>query len=273
MTPWAEVIGQPIGHSLSPIIHRSWLEATGIEGAYKAMAVAAPKLSSFLADRRADSHWRGCNVTAPHKQALLRLLDGLDESAATVGAVNCVHRDGRRLIGTNTDVEGIGEALAGLPIRGERIAIIGAGGGALAAIHWLRGQGVGAIMLVVRRPHAAHTLGPEVQLFGIDEARQAFSSTSLIINATPLGLEGGEAMRTDLLGAVRDTKVRAAFDMVYRPLETPFLRAAQSSGAYTVDGLAMLIGQARRSFALFFGAAAPLHKDNELRALITATAL
>ncbi len=272
MTPWAEVIGQPIGHSLSPVVHRYWLEATRIEGAYKATAVAAPDLSAFLASRRAAADWRGCNVTAPHKQAILQRLEIIDDAAAAIGAVNCVRRDGPRLTGTNTDVDGIGEALAGRPIRGETVAVIGAGGAARAAVHWLRQQGAGAITLVVRRPDAAHALGSGVQPYAVREARQAFSSASLIINATPLGLHGGEAMPADLLEAVRDAQVSDAFDMVYRPLETPFLRAARGSGAHTVDGLTMLIGQARRSFALFFGAAAPLDKDAELRALITASA-
>lgn len=272
MTPWAEVIGQPIGHSMSPLIQRYWLEVTGIEGAYEANAVTSLDLPVFLTARRADPGWRGCNVTAPHKQAVLRLVDRFDDAAAAIGAVNCVRREGQQLIGANTDVDGIGEALAGLAIRGETIAVIGAGGAARAAVHWLRQQGAGAIMLVARRPDAAGALCSWLRVYGIAEARQAFSSASLIINATPLGLRGAEAMPPVLLEAVREARVSAAFDMVYRPLETPFLRAAQEEGADAIDGLAMLIGQARRCFALFFGAAAPLDKDAELRALITATA-
>lgn len=270
--PWAEVIGQPIGHSLSPAIHRYWLDATGIKGAYEATAVTTPQLESFLYGRRGDSSWRGCNVTAPHKEAVLRRLEGLDAAAAAIGAVNCVHRDGPRLVGTNTDVDGIGEALASLPIRGETVAVIGAGGGARAAVHWLRQRSVGAITLVVRRPAAAQALGSKVAVYTVAEARRALSSASLIINATPLGLHGGEAMPASLIDAVGDSKASAAFDMVYLPLETPFLRAARGSGARPVDGLAMLIGQARRSFALFFGTEAPLDKDPELRALISSSA-
>lgn len=273
MTPWAEVIGQPIGHSLSPMIHRYWLKGSGIDGAYDATAVAASDLSAFLADRRTAPDWRGCNVTTPHKQAMLRLLDSLDEAAATIGAVNCVHWDGSGLTGTNTDVDGIGEALAGLPIRGETVAVIGAGGGARAAIHWLRRHDARTIALLVRRPEAAEALGSGVRAYAFGKARQAFSSASVIINATPLGLEGSEAMPAVLLDAVREARVSAAFDMVYQPLETPFLRAARDGGARTIDGLTMLIGQARRSFALFFGAAAPLDKDADLRALITASAV
>ena len=272
MTLWAEVIGQPISHSLSPLIHRYWLEATGIDGAYEATAVTTQNLPVYLAARPADPDWRGCNVTAPHKQAVLRLVDRVDEAGVAIGAVNCVHREGQKLIGANTDVDGIGEALAAWPIRGETITVIGAGGAARAAVHWLRQQSAGAIMLVARRPEAAEALGIGLRTYGFAEARQAFSSASLIINATPLGLRGAEAMPRPLLDAVREAGASAAFDMVYRPLETPFLRAAQNGSAHAVDGLAMLIGQARRSFALFFGEAAPLDKDPELRALITAAA-
>lgn len=273
MTPWAEVIGLPIGHSLSPIVHRYWLEAAGIEGAYEATAVAAADLPAFLAARRDADGWRGCNVTAPHKQIIVQLLDEVDEAARKIGAVNCVHRDGSKLTGTNTDVDGISEALARLPVRGETVAVIGAGGGARAAVHWLRREGAGAITLVARRPEAAEALGSGVQAFAFGQALQAFSSASLIINATPLGLEGSEAMPAQLLDAVRDAQASAAFDMVYRPLETPFLRAACDGGARTVDGLTMLIGQARRSYALFFGAEAPLDQDAHLRALIAGSAI
>lgn len=272
MTPWAEVIGQPIGHSLSPLIQRYWLESTGIAGAYEATAVATADLPAFLVDRRAAGNWRGCNVTAPHKQSMLRLLKHVDERAAAIGAVNCVHREGARLTGTNTDVDGIGEALADLPLRGETIAVVGAGGAARAAVHWLHRQGPRAITLVMRRPEVAEAFGSGVKAFAVGEARQVFACASLVINATPLGLQGGEAMPAELLDAVRDARLSTAFDMVYRPLETPFLRAARDGGARTIDGLTMLFGQARRSFALFFGAAAPLDKDTELRALITASA-
>jgi shikimate dehydrogenase len=268
MIPWAEVIGDPVGHSLSPAIHRHWLAACGIAGDYRAKEVTAPRLDSFLPARRALPEWRGCNVTAPHKLAAMPLVDIRDAAAEAVGALNCVYRDGARLIGTNTDVDGVAEALAGLRIAGGKAAVIGAGGGARAAIHWLRRQGAGEIVLVARRPSAAEALGPGLRACALAEAAQAFASASLIVNATPLGLEGGEAMPAPLLNAVQQAGAAAAFDMVYRPLQTPFLRAAAAGGARTIDGLAMLIGQARRSFALFFGAAPPAGADAALRRLV-----
>lgn len=268
MTAWAEVIGQPIAHSLSPTIHRFWLAAVGIDATYEATAVGTAELPAFLAARRSVAGWRGSNVTAPHKQAVLQLLDRLDEAAVAIGAVNCVYPRDSQLIGTNTDFDGIGEALSHLPIQGETVAVIGAGGAARAAIRWLDEQGAEAVAVVVRRPQAAEAMSRGVKVFAFNEAWEAFSSASLVINATPLGLARAEAMPAPLLDAVRGARVRAAFDMVYRPLDTPFLQAAREGGAQTVDGLTMLIGQARRSFALFFGSAPPADKDLELRALI-----
>ncbi len=268
MIPWAEVIGDPIAHSLSPSIHRFWLETLGIAGRYEATQVRAPDLGSFLSQRRADVAWRGCNVTAPHKERLAGLVDQLDDAAVAVGAVNCVHRTGGELSGTNTDVEGVSQALHGLALRGAKVAIIGGGGGARAALHYLRQPGAGEVRLVLRDPEKALLLdSPAVP---VAEAGRAFRSAALIVNATPLGLAGGEPMPDELLAQVREAGAAAAFDMVYRPLETPFLTAAREGGARTIDGLGMLIGQARRAFSLFFGAQPPAGTDGELRRRLAA---
>lgn len=263
MTPWAEVIGDPIAHSLSPAIHSHWLHTAGIAGRYEATRVAPGELGAILRDRRSAPGWRGCNVTAPHKQAICALLDEIDEAAAAVGAVNCAYRAGPRLVGTNTDVEGIAEALAGIALAGATVAIIGGGGAARAALHLVRQQGAGEVVLVVRRPQAAGL--PDARSVALADAPRVFASATLIVNATPLGQAGGEPMPAELLSAARDCGATAAFDMVYRPLETSFLAAAREGGARTVDGLKMLIGQARRAFELFYGARPPSTADGELR--------
>ena len=108
---YAEVIGDPIGHSKSPIIHKYWLERLAIEGDYRKTMVAGADLPAFTAARRRDPDWRGCNVTIPHKQAIIPLLDRVDRGAETIGAVNCVVREGSVLAGYNTDVDGIAAAL------------------------------------------------------------------------------------------------------------------------------------------------------------------
>lgn len=262
MTAWAEVIGNPVGHSLSPIIHRYWLDSIGIAGRYEATRVAPAGLRLLLETRRDAPDWRGCNVTAPHKEKVCTLLDELDEAASAVGAVNCVYRAGGRLAGTNTDVEGISEALAGIAIAGASVAIVGAGGAARAALCLLRREGAGRIELVLRRPAAAR--GLDVAAVPLADAPRAFASASRIINATPRGQAGREPMPAELLAAVRSARPAAAFDMVYRPLQTAFLAAASEGGGQVIDGLGMLIGQARRAFTLFYGACPPA-RDSELR--------
>lgn len=268
MTAWAEVIGDPIAHSLSPSIHRYWLEKLGISGRFEATRLPPTELAGFFARRAPDRDWRGCNVTAPHKEQVAKLLDRVDEAAEAVGAVNCVYRAGSGLTGTNTDAEGVGEALGGVPVRGGKVVVLGAGGGARAALHCLRQRGAGEILLVVRRPENARALGARTLPFTAAEA--ALASATLVINATPLGLEGGAQMPRDLLTAVRGSGAAAAFDMVYRPLDTAFLVAARQGGARPIDGLAMLIGQARRAFRLFFDSDPPPGTDDELRRCLAA---
>lgn len=266
MSLHAQVIGDPIVHSLSPAIHRFWLHACGIDGSYDATFVPATDLAGFVERRRTDADWRGCNVTAPHKQAIARMVDELAGEAAAIGAVNCVHRVDGRLVGTNTDIEGIAKALAGLPVHGLRAVIIGSGGAARAAIRHLREAASAQVTLLLRRPIDLDCGGHVVGALALHEARQAFSAADLIVNATPLGLEGGEPMPAHVLDALGHAPPSAkAFDMVYRPVETPFLAAARAAGLSTVDGLSMLIGQARPAFALFFGAEPPQSLDGELR--------
>jgi shikimate 5-dehydrogenase len=190
----------------------------------------------------------------------------IDDAAAAVGAVNCVYRRDDGLAGTNTDIDGVAEALNGLPLRGAKVAIIGGGGGARAALQYLR-QYDAEVLLVVRRPEKVHALHSAA--VGFEEAADALRSAALIVNATPLGLSGGEPMPHGLLEAVRDARAAAAFDMVYQPLETAFLGAAKEGGARPIDGLTMLIGQARRAFSFFFETQAPAGTDDELRRRLT----
>jgi shikimate dehydrogenase len=269
--PYAEVIGDPIAHSKSPAIHNFWLKHLRIEAGYRATLVT--DLSDYFSGRRGDPDWRGCNITAPHKQAAIPLLD----EASPIGAVNCVVRDGDRLIGLNTDVDGVREALAGSPPPGspakagaqlpdsdwtpafageqvclDRVVLIGSGGAARAARAALT--------------DAKETIG--ITRGNIHDVRLIAGAT-LIINATPLGMDHAGPMPEALLAALPSAAPGAtAFDMVYQPLDTPFLQAARAAGLRTVDGLAMLIGQARQAFRLFFGAEPPAEHDAELRHLL-----
>ncbi|OYU16395.1 MAG: shikimate dehydrogenase [Alphaproteobacteria bacterium PA4] len=275
MIPYAEVIGDPIAQSKSPLIHKFWLDKLGIPGTYRATRVSPDALPAYLAERRADPAWRGCNATIPHKQAALPLLDAVLGSAARVGAANCLYRAPGGLIGENSDVEGVAEALD-LPEREPGVTcLIGAGGAARAALFALDRAGVRDLRLIVRQPAKGEALlaefGMAGRVFGFIDSDVALRLADTVINASPLGMLAQPAMPRDVLDALALTAADAlVFDMVYAPLETGLLAAARALGRQPVDGLTMLIGQADLAFQLFFKAAAPRHHDAELRALLTA---
>lgn len=267
---YAEVIGDPIAQSKSPIIHKHWLSKAGIEGDYQRTRVVPELLADFVAERRADPNWRGCNVTIPHKETVIPLLDRLDSGAETIGAVNCIVPENGALVGYNTDIDGVAAALDATQVRGRKASVIGAGGGARAVIAYLAQKGAGRIVLVVRSPQRAEALRPLVgdHIVPFDRADAAFSGAATIINASPLGMAGADAMSRPLLDAIRAHSAEATiFDMVTTPAETDFLTAGREGGGRAVDGLTMLVGQAARAFELLFGEAPP-PPDAELRALL-----
>ena len=256
--PFAEVIGDPVAQSKSPLIHKHWLQVLDIEGDYLRTRVDTADLGAFLAERRVDPDWRGCNVTVPHKETLVQSLDELDESVAAVGAVNCVVPRSGRLVGYNTDVDGVAVALDATEFEGRDAILIGAGGAARAAVAYLAGRNLESLTVLARDPVKAESLrslAPRVnfRFVGLDDDPAA-ESPSAIINASPLGMLGSPEMPGNLLATVSaHANDAAVFDMVYNPLETAFLAAGCDAGGLPVDGLTMLIGQAERAFDLFFG--------------------
>jgi shikimate dehydrogenase len=271
--PFAEVIGDPIAQSKSPLIHKHWLQVLGIEGDYLRTRVETASLKAFLTDRTTDAAWRGCNVTVPHKETIVPLLDELDVSAKTVGAVNCVIPQDGRLTGFNTDVDGAAAALDPTEFEGREAILIGAGGAARAAVAYLAGRNVAGITVLARDPKKAESLrelAPRMvlQLLGM-AGDGAPSDPVAIINASPLGMVGCPPMPESLLCLVAQRASGATvFDMVYSPLETPFLSVGRNAGGHVVDGLSMLIGQAAKAFELFVGRASP-PPDQRLRDLLT----
>jgi shikimate dehydrogenase len=265
---YAEVIGDPIGHSKSPLIHRQWLSELGIDADYRATRVHADELADFLEQRRSDRRWRGCNVTIPHKEAALRQVDRLDDRAAAVGAVNCVVPTCDGLVGYNTDVDGIAASLDQARIEGSKVAIIGAGGAARAALAYLETRSPGEIVVLVRNPQKAATLrsmiAGEIAIGSFDEAPRLLANAALIINASPLGMSECPSMPDELLAAVAAQPDATRFDMVYSPLRTAFLSTGRGP---SIDGLTMLVGQAARAFELFFGKRPPT-VDAALRELL-----
>lgn len=274
---YAEVIGDPIAHSKSPVIHRFWLEAMGIAADYRRAHVRPEELADYVASRSRDPDWLGCNVTIPHKQTVMPLLDTLQRQASRVGAVNCVYRMQGRLSGENSDVDGILEALGA--DRGERsfntACLIGAGGAARAAVHALELAGARELRVIVRDPVRGQTLidsfGVSGRVFAIEDAASAMAGADVVLNSSPLGMVGSPALPEAVLSGLSATSAGAlVFDMVYAPLETALLRRARALGRETADGLAMLIGQAAVAFRLFFGEPAPREHDAELRTLLIA---
>lgn len=274
--PYAEVIGDPIAHSKSPLIHRFWLDAIGLEADYRRAHVRPEELAGYFASRVEDPDWRGCNVTIPHKQSVMPLLGSLQRQASRVGAVNCVYRMHGPLVGENSDVDGVLEALGADGERSFEVAcLIGAGGAARAAVHALETAGAREVRVIVRDPARGRALldsfGVRGRSYAIDEAISAMTGAANVINASPLGMTGAAELPEALLAALSATAEQAlVFDMVYAPLETALLRRARGLGRETADGFAMLIGQAAVAFRLFFGQPAPREHDAQLRALLTA---
>lgn len=279
MTQYAEVIGDPIAQSKSPAIHGFWIDRLALDAEYRATHVTADGLADFLAERRADPAWRGCNVTMPHKQTVIPLLDRLEPLAARVGAVNTIIReDGDALAGRNTDVAGFLEPLRSRLAEQHyfRMArILGTGGAARAIIAGLAEQGF-TLVLAGRNPAKARALldaldpGGEHHVAPLDHFAQATDFAfddregccDLIVNASPLGMRGQPPLAFDWSHAPPGS---IAYDIVTDPVNTDFLRSARDAGFETIDGLSMLIGQAAAAFVHFFGVEPPREFDAELR--------
>jgi shikimate dehydrogenase len=280
---YAEVIGDPIAQSKSPVIHNYWLGELGLDAEYRACHVTSDALGGYFADRRADSAWRGCNITMPHKQAAIPLVDRLDPLAETIGAVNTVVPEGGKLAGSNTDAAGFLEPLKELLAQQHlfRMArVLGTGGAARAIVAALAREHF-TIVLVGRNPNKARALLDELDPDGehhvaslehfADATDFAFDDRAgcldLIVNASPLGMAGQPPLRFDLTHVPPGSVI---YDIVTNPVETPLLEAARAAGFRTIDGLAMLIGQAAAAFEKFFGTAPPRGDgDAELRRLLT----
>lgn len=285
-TPYAEVIGDPIAQSKSPKIHNFWLEKLGIAAEYRACHVTPDALPAYLAARRDDPLWRGCNVTMPHKQTIIPLLGRIDPPAGEIGAVNTVLPGGKGepdggLSGTNTDASGFLEPLQADLAQTHyfRMArIIGTGGAARAIITALAGHSF-TLVVAGRDPGKARALLDELAPRGehhaiplahfADPTDFAFDDREgcldLVVNASSLGMTGQPPLPFDWTHAPPGA---IAYDIVTAPRDTPFLQAARGSGHRTIDGLSMLIGQAAVAFEKFFGVPAPREHDSELRAIL-----
>jgi shikimate dehydrogenase len=268
-TPYAEVIGDPIAHSKSPLIHRFWLQRLGIDADYSARQVAAEDLADYFAQRREDPAWRGCNVTLPHKVMALSHVADPGGIRDTIGAINTAFRsDDGQVIGTNTDAAGFYAPLAEVDLAGQPVAVVGSGGAARAVLYALARMEVGPVTLLARDALGGAGLLHRFGLRGeVKPLAAPVPAVALLVNASTLGMAGAPPLELDLSHLPEDAIV---YDIVYTPLETNLLAAARVRELATIDGLEMLIAQAAVAFELFFGQTPPRDADDELRALLTA---
>lgn len=270
----AGVMGWPIAHSRSPRIHNYWFARHGVEGAYVPLAVEPGRLETALRALPALG-FSGCNLTIPHKEAALAFLDDIDPAARRIGAVNCVvvGKDGA-LIGRNYDgygfIASLQEGAPGWRAPDGACVVIGAGGGARAIVSGLIEAGATDIRVFnrtrARADRLAADFGAPVAAFDWAARNDALAGAGLLVNTTSQGMIGQEPL--DLSLAALPTSAVVA-DIVYAPLETPLLAAARRLGATPVDGLGMLLHQARPAFRDWTGVMP--EATPELRARIVAT--
>ncbi|HUE47549.1 MAG TPA: shikimate dehydrogenase [Aestuariivirgaceae bacterium] len=251
------VIGWPVAHSRSPLIHGHWLEQYGIEGSYGREAVAPGDLAGFI-ERLNSLGYVGCNVTLPYKEAVYGLVEVQDDMTRRIEAVNTLYMKGGRLLGFNSDAYGfVAHLRSVLPEwRGEGadVVVLGAGGAARAIVAGLLGEGVDRITIANRteargQALAAH-FGAQVGTVAWPQIANRLTRCDLLVNTTQLGMAGQPALDIDLDGLPTGAAVA---DIVYVPLETNLLRQARARGHPVVDGLGMLLHQAVPGFEVWFG--------------------
>lgn len=271
-TPRACIIGHPVKHSRSPLIHGHWLARYGLAGDYVHRDIVPEDLGRFVATLR-ENGFVGANVTVPHKEAMFSLVDEITPRARAAGAVNTLFYEGDRLIGDNSDGVGfvahLRASIVQTDIAFDKAVILGAGGGARGIVAALREVGVREIVLVNRNPERAETLaslfGDGVSAMPWSAMAAALDGADLLVNSTTLGMEGQPPLEIDLKLLPATAIVD---DIVYVPLETPLLAQARTLGLLAVDGLGMLLHQAVPGFTRWFGVEPEV--TPELRDLIVA---
>jgi shikimate dehydrogenase len=267
------VIGSPVAHSLSPLLHNSAFDALGLAAAWRSFAFEVPPGQAAAAlDAMHSADITGLSVTMPHKAAVAGLVDECSDVARRLIAVNCLHRRQNRLYGTNTDGDGFLASLAraaAFEPGTKRCVVIGAGGAARAIVLALARAGAAEVAIVNRTTErafeAAGLAGKEGKVVALTERAiaEAVAAANLVVNATPVGMDGvgaGEAagpaewlVAPDLLGPGQ-----IAADLVYAPRQTPWLAGAADAGATTLDGLGMLVHQAAAQLELWTGSVPPV---------------
>ena len=262
-TRLAAVVGWPVRHSLSPALHNAAFAATGLDWAFSAFEVPEGDFDRAL-DEMLALGLAGLSVTMPHKASAAASADELTATASRLGAVNCLVPDGGRLVGHNTDGGGFLDGLAhdaGITVEGRSVVVVGAGGAARAVVDACGTAGAAEVAVVnrtrERAQSAARLVGVAGRVVSLDAAAQAVARAEVVVNATPVGMAG----RRDPRPPIDPETLRVgqvAVDLVYHPLETPWLVALRRRGIEAYGGLSMLLFQAARAFTLWTGVEAPV---------------
>ena len=254
------IIGHPLGHSLSPVLHNWAFQELGLPFVYCRWPVAPEALADFMAAVRVLP-LSGLSVTIPHKQSVRAFLDGESDSAAAIGAVNTVYWEQGKLLGENTDVRGFVE-----PIQGRRFSsalVLGAGGASRAVLAGLRELGVAELFLTNRSADKAKKLAAAFGARVVPWEERTRCAANLLVNTTPLGMQG-ENQNASPWPADRFAPGQVAYDLVYNPQQTRFLSEAGEQGLECIDGLSMFIGQAALQFRLWTNRQLPLAQARKL---------
>lgn len=258
------LIGYPVSHSLSPKIHAYWIAEHQLDADYKLFTTAPPRLRQTILHMR-KKNVAGINITVPHKQAVIEYLDGLDDNAKRIGAVNTIINTDGKFIGSNTDAYGfitnLKHGLGDMTPYLERVVLLGAGGATRAALVALLDAGAKHITLTNRTAEKAEALSfefaPTAQKMGAtlvtvpwDDRESILRETTLLINTTSLGMISHHLLHLDVKQLPREAAVH---DIVYAPLETELLKSAAKRGLKTVDGFGMLLYQAQKAFEMWHG--------------------
>lgn len=254
----AGVVGDPISQSLSPKLHGFWLRKYDIDGDYKAFHITEENLPDFLATLK-DNGISGVNLTAPHKEQALKLVDIVDDVAGKVGAVNTIYFDNDKMIGSNTDGIGFLTHLKQSTQQWESgngpVVILGSGGAARSVLYSLLDDGVPEIRLTNRTKERALNLANEISddritVYDWDQRDEILNGAALLVNVTTLGMVGKYPLEINIEKLPTSATV---YDIVYVPLETELLKNARARGNECVDGLGMLLHQAVPGFEKWFG--------------------
>lgn len=259
-TRFVGILGWPLEHTLSPVIHNVAFRSLGLDWTYLAFPVPPERLAEAIGGLRALGA-EGANVTMPHKQTVIPLLDDISGDARVVGAVNTIQRLEDRLIGHNTDVDGFREFVAeesGIPVAGKSCVVLGAGGSARAIVRALEQLVVSEVTIVARRTEVATEVTSAAKpgfarLAPWDRAVELAQEAGVVVNCTPVGV-GGE----DVLPGATFRPGQLVLDLIYHPPSTPLLDNARAAGAVAWGGLGMLVLQAAASFAIWTGQEPPV---------------